>query len=158
MWTITGVVSLASPLKEGVAFFDGEEIEFNETVGEAVLTVNLMAVLFPSGFETELDWVATAVYSPLDRAGLALPEFHVPGAFVASALETSVFEELKMWTTTGSVSLASPLKEGVVFFDGEEIEFSVTVGDAVMTVNVTGDVVVVGSVSAASSVCSATAV
>ena len=94
MWTTTAVVSLASPANDGVVLLDGEEIELRLTLGDAVLTVNLMLLLSPCGFETELTWVATAWYSPLDRAGLALPEFHVPGALVASALETSVFEEL----------------------------------------------------------------
>src|SRR6202035_158170 len=141
----TAVVSLASPLKDGVVLLDGEEMELSVTVGEVVSTVNLMLLLVPPGFPTELACVATAWYSPLERAGLALPEFQLPGALVASALETSLFEELKMWTTTGVVSVASPLNDGFVFFDGEEIEFSVTVGEAVTIVKVTGEGVVLSS-------------
>ncbi len=94
MWTTTGVVSVASPLKDGLVLFDGEVIDFRVTLGEAVLMVNLTPLLVPAGFPSELDWVATAVYWPLDRAGLALPEFHVPGALVASALATCSLEEL----------------------------------------------------------------
>src|SRR6202035_2651671 len=135
MWTMTGVVSLASPLKDGFVLLDGVVIELSDTPGEAVLTVNLMVLLTPCGLPRELAWVATAWYWPLEREGLAPPEFQPPGALVASALETSVFEELKMWTTTAVVSLASPLKDGVVLFDGEGIESSVTLGEAVLTVN-----------------------
>ena len=94
MWTMTGVVSLASPLKDGFVLLEGEVIEFSDTLGDAVLTVNLMLLLVPAGLLTELAWVAAAVYSPLDRAGLALPEFQLPGAFVASALATSVLSAL----------------------------------------------------------------
>src|SRR6202035_3250281 len=138
MWTMTGVVSLASPLKDGFVLLDGVVIELSDTPGEAVLTVNLMVLLTPCGLPRELAWVATAWYWPLEREGLAPPEFQPPGALVASALETSVFEELKMWTTTAVVSLASPLKDGVVLFDGEGIESSVTLGEAVLTVNLMG--------------------
>ena len=94
MRTVTCSVSLAVPVKEGVESLEGEGGWFSVTVGDAVSTVNLMVLLTPCGLPRELDWVATAWYWPLDRDGLALPEFQLPGALVASALETSLFEEL----------------------------------------------------------------
>src|SRR6202035_1819198 len=42
-----------------------------------------------------------------------------------------------MWIVTVSVSLANPVNDGVVLLDGVLIEFSVTVGGDVLTVNVT---------------------
>jgi hypothetical protein len=42
-----------------------------------------------------------------------------------------------MWTTTWVWSLASPLKDGFVLFDGDGGPVSVTVGEAVLIVNVT---------------------
>ena len=62
-----------------------------------------------------------------------------------------------MRTITGVVSVAVPLNDGVVSFDGGPIEFNVTAGEAVMIVNVTGEVVVLSS-RPPSSACSATAV
>src|SRR5436190_1461987 len=41
-----------------------------------------------------------------------------------------------MWTVTVSVSLAVPLKEGVVSLDGDAGWLNVTVGEAVLTVTV----------------------
>src|SRR3954447_8896594 len=42
-----------------------------------------------------------------------------------------------MWTVTVSVSLAEPENDGVVWLEGDSTAFSVTVGEAVLTVNVT---------------------
>jgi hypothetical protein len=47
IWTVTGLVSLAVPVKDGVALLDGDLGEFNVTVGAAVLTVNVTAELVP---------------------------------------------------------------------------------------------------------------
>src|ERR1700680_380995 len=46
-----------------------------------------------------------------------------------------------MLTTTGDVSLAVPLNDGVVLFDRDGGEFNVTVGAFVSTTNVTGALV-----------------
>jgi len=40
---------------------DGDEIELNDTVGEAVLTTNVTLLLKPAAFPSELGWVALAV-------------------------------------------------------------------------------------------------
>jgi hypothetical protein len=61
MLTVTVVVSLASPLNDGLVLFDGDAGLFNVTVGEAVLTANVTLLLLPAGFPNELGWVATAV-------------------------------------------------------------------------------------------------
>src|SRR5664280_45776 len=62
-----------------------------------------------------------------------------------------------MSIVTVVMSLAVPVNDGVRSFEGEGGRFSVTVGEAVSTVNVTGVDVLV-SPSPPSSVCSATAV
>ena len=55
------------------------------------VTVNVAGSLLPAGFEgNELAWVATAVYCPLGRAGLALPDIHPAPVPVAVAVETTV--------------------------------------------------------------------
>ena len=54
------------------------------------------AAAWPGAHRTTVVILATAWYWPLEREGLAPPEFQPPGALVASALETSLFEELKM--------------------------------------------------------------
>jgi hypothetical protein len=59
--TVTVVVSLASPLKDGFVLFDGDGGWLNDTVGDAVLTTNVTLLLLPSGFPSELGCVATAV-------------------------------------------------------------------------------------------------
>lgn len=42
-----------------------------------------------------------------------------------------------MWIVTCSVSLANPVKEGVVLLDGDLTELNATVGAAVLTVKLT---------------------
>jgi hypothetical protein len=59
--TVTGVVSLAVPAKEGVLLLDGDGGELNVTVGGAVFTTNVTGLLLPGGFPRELCWVAVAV-------------------------------------------------------------------------------------------------
>src|SRR4029077_19464931 len=55
------------------------------------VTVNVTGSLLPVGFpSSELAWVATAVYCPLDRAGVAPPEVHWAPVPVAVAIETTV--------------------------------------------------------------------
>jgi hypothetical protein len=54
MSTVTAVVSLAEPVKDGVVSFDGDSGWFNVTVGEAVSTVNVTGALTPAGFPSEL--------------------------------------------------------------------------------------------------------
>jgi hypothetical protein len=54
MSTVTVVVSLAEPVKEGMVLFDGDSGWFNATVGDAVSTVNVTGPLTPAGFPSEL--------------------------------------------------------------------------------------------------------
>jgi hypothetical protein len=90
MSIVTGVVSLAFPLKDGVVSFEGDFGWFNVTSGAAVFTVKATGALFPAGLPRELLCVATAVYWPLTSAGLALPDVQSPPVPVASALATGV--------------------------------------------------------------------
>ena len=55
------------------------------------VTVNVTGPLLPAGSPTsEFAWLATAVYCPLDRAGLALPDVQLAPVPVAVAVETTV--------------------------------------------------------------------
>ena len=69
--------------------------------------VNVTGPLLPGVSPTiEFSWVATAVYCPLARAGLALPDAQVAPVPVAVAVETTVpfaRAPAKMWTVTGVV-------------------------------------------------------
>jgi hypothetical protein len=87
--TVTGVVSLAEPVKNGVVLLERDIGELNVTVGGAVSTVNVTGSLVPAGFPSELGCVAIAVYSPLDSFGLTLPEVQLPPPGVAVAFETT---------------------------------------------------------------------
>jgi hypothetical protein len=63
---------------------------------------------------------------------------------VAVAIATSVpfsVAPVWIWTVIGVVSLAVPVKAGVVLLDGDSGEFKVTLGAAVSTVNVTAALV-----------------
>ena len=60
IWTVTGVVSLAVPLNDGVVLSDGDSGGFNVTVGAAVSTVNVTGRLSPVSAE-RLVCVACAV-------------------------------------------------------------------------------------------------
>ena len=82
------MLSLADPVKDGVVLFDGDSGCFSVTVGEAVSTTNVTGTLVPGGFPSELSCLATAVYCPLGRAGLASPELQAPPVPVAVALAT----------------------------------------------------------------------
>jgi hypothetical protein len=94
-------------------------------------------LLVPSGFPSELSCVAVAVYVPFESV-LSLPALKAPPLGAAVALVTSRLAELKMWTTTEVVSLALPVKVGLVLLDGDFGGVRVTVGGAVLTVNVIG--------------------
>jgi hypothetical protein len=60
------------------------------TTGGGV-TVNVTGLLLPAGSPTiEFSWVATAVYCPLGRAGLAPPDAQAAPVPMALALETTV--------------------------------------------------------------------
>jgi hypothetical protein len=61
MAIVTGVVSLANPVKDGVVSLEGDFGWFSVTSGDAVLTVNVTGSLVPAGLPSELGWVATAV-------------------------------------------------------------------------------------------------
>ena len=56
----------------------------------------------------------------------------------AVAFVTSRLAELKIWTTTEGVSLAVPVKVGLVLLEGDFGCVRVTVGGAVLTVNAIG--------------------
>ena len=89
MWTMTGVLSLADPLKDGAVLFDGDGGAFKVTVGDVVSTVKVTGLLAPEGLPSELSCVATAVYCPLESAGLAWPDAKAPPVPVAVALATT---------------------------------------------------------------------
>ena len=97
-------------------------------------TVNVTGPLLPAGFSgSKLAWVATAVYCPVDRAGLALLDAHPFPVPVAAAAETIVpfaVAPAWIWTVTGVMSLAVPVKDGVMLLDGDWGEVNVTVGAA----------------------------
>lgn len=108
------------------------------------VTVNVTGSLQPGGFPSELSCVATAVYSPLGRVGLASPDVQPAPVPVAVAIETTVPFSVApawIWTVTGVMSLAVPVNDGVVLSDGVSGGSNVTVGAAVSTVNVTGELV-----------------
>ena len=135
------MVSLAVPVKDGVVSLEGDFGAFNVTLGAAVSTVKVSGSLAPAGFSSGLSCIAIAVYCPLDRAGLASPELQSPPLPVAVALETIepfAVDPAYISIVTGVVSLAKPAKDGVVSFDSGVVCLSVTTGEAVLIVNVTG--------------------
>jgi hypothetical protein len=89
MFTVTGLLSLAEPVKVGAVVLDGDGGLFNVTAGAAVSTVNVAAELVPGGLPSELVCVAVAVYCPLAKVGLALPEVQAPPVPGAVAVETT---------------------------------------------------------------------
>src|ERR1039458_7675424 len=123
-------------MKVGVESFDNAATGSRVTTGGVVSTVNVTGELLPSGFLSELSWVARAGYVP-SASAFASPDSHAPRVPIAVAVDTCTFAELKMWTTTDVLSLAVPVKDGVVSFDGVGGVFRVTTGEAVLTVNVT---------------------
>ena len=81
------------------------------------------------------------MYCPIGSAGLALPEVQPPPVPVAVAADTiAPFAVGPTWirTVTGCVSVAVPVKDGVVSYGGELGAFNVTAGAPVLTVKVTG--------------------
>src|ERR1700694_1663300 len=90
MWIVTGSVSVANPVNEGVVLLDGDLTPFKITVGGDVSMVNVTGLLLPVGFPSELGCVAIALYSPADSAGLASPELQPPPVPGAVAPETGL--------------------------------------------------------------------
>src|SRR5207249_4018181 len=88
-WMVRVVVSVAASVKDGVVLVEGDFRWRNVTVGEVVSTMNVRGWLTPEGFPSELSCVATAVYWPLERAGLALPDTQAPLVPGAVALDTT---------------------------------------------------------------------
>jgi hypothetical protein len=88
--TVTGVVSLAKPVKEGVVLLLSGAGWWRLTVGGFVFTVNDTVLLCPVPLPSELSCAATAVYSPLSSAGLASPELQPPPVPDAVAVDTAV--------------------------------------------------------------------
>jgi len=97
-------------------------------------TVNVTGSFLPAGFPgSKLAWVATAVYCPVDRAGLALLDAQplpVPVAVVTETIVPFAVAPAWIWTVTGVMSLAVPVKDGVMLLDGDWGEVNVTVGAA----------------------------
>ena len=83
-------MSLADPVKDGVVLLEGDFTGFKVTAGELVSTTNVTGELVPAGFPSELGCVATAVYWPLESAGLALLDVQPPPSGVAVAVEMTV--------------------------------------------------------------------
>src|SRR6476619_6070846 len=89
MWTVTVVVSLAEPPNDGAVLLDGDCTGFKVTVGDVVSTVKATAVLAPGGLPSERSCLASAVYWPLESAGLAVPDAKAPPVPVAVAVATT---------------------------------------------------------------------
>jgi uncharacterized membrane protein len=130
----------------GSPIFGTDGNHLNEAAGGACtgtgggVIVNVTGGLRPAGFPSELACVAIAVYWPVEMAGDAPPDVQRAPVPLAVAIETIapfVVAPVWIWTVTGVVSLAVPVKEGVVLIDGDSGELKVTVGAAVFTVNVT---------------------
>ena|SRR5947209_5801189 len=94
MFTVTGLVSLAVPVNDGVATFERcLSAGFNVTVGAVVSTMKVTGTLVPSGLPVmELFCDATAVYVclPVLSADLSGPEVHASPTGVALASDTGV--------------------------------------------------------------------
>ena len=80
---------LAVPLNDGVVSFETLVGWLSDTVGDSVSTTKWTGRLSPGPLPIELSWIATAVYSPPDSAGLALCEVHLPPLPSAVALATT---------------------------------------------------------------------
>jgi hypothetical protein len=93
MSTVTGVVSLAVPVKEGVVLLERNAGEFSVTTGGLVLTVKLTELLVPGGLPSGLASVATAEYVPFCRGGVTLVELHLPPEGLAVRCATSACKE-----------------------------------------------------------------
>src|SRR2546423_10138259 len=120
MLIVTDVVSLAVTVNDGFRVLDGEAGWFSVTVGAAVSTVNLTASLLPSGLPSELGCVATAVYWPSFKAGLAGPEVQLPATTVPVALAATVPSGLlpaEIVAGTGVGSGAVRLNGGVAWLE-----------------------------------------
>src|SRR5437763_8092396 len=88
---VTGVVSLAVPVNDGVRWFDGEVGCASVTVGAAVFTLNVAGALRPSGLPAiELRCVAIAVYCPSASGWLTGAELQLPDTTDALKVRTGV--------------------------------------------------------------------
>jgi len=88
----------------------------------------------------------------VERAGLAVLDVQplpVPAAVASDTTAPFAVAPAWIWTVTGVVSLAVPVKDGVVLLEGWVSEFKVTVGgiaESEFTVKVTGALVPVSEV------------
>ncbi len=129
MRTITGVLSLAVPVKDGVVSLLGVAIEPSETFGAGVSTRKWIAPLVPGPSPNSLSCSATAVYSPSESGVERGSELQGPPVPAACTSATCV-GPAKTRTVTVECSLALPLNEGVLSSEGEGTPFSVTSGAA----------------------------
>src|SRR5947209_7392556 len=85
---VIGVMSLALPVKDGVALLIRVGEAFNATLGAPGSTSKWIGALAPVGFLRELSWVAIAVYAccTLSSAGVAAAEVQAPESGVAVAV------------------------------------------------------------------------
>src|ERR1700759_4322360 len=88
MSTVTGVVSPAEPVKEGVALLLGVGTAASETAGAGVETVKLIVLLAPGASPNSLPCSAIAVYVPSCSGDDTFPELHDPPVPEASACAT----------------------------------------------------------------------
>ena len=135
------MLSLAVPEKDGVVSFDGDGGPSRVTVGGSVSTTKVTGALFPGPLWIPLGWLANAVKvcRPPGRAGVTSPAVHparVPGATAVATISPSGFVPSKISTVTCVSSLAVPVKDGVVSFDGDGGAFNATVGGFVSISNV----------------------
>ncbi len=137
--TVTGVVSLAPPEKDGVVWLETSAIRSSVTTGASVLTSKAFVVsLLPSALPRPLFSVANAVKVclPLGSAGLSAGVDHLPPEAVVATLAIWVVVPASSTCTTTSVfSLAVPEKDGVVFFECSAGWTIVTTGGSVLTSN-----------------------
>ena len=79
------------PVKDGVASLILVAGAFRPTLGDLVSTLKVTGALTPGALPLiELGWVASAVYSPVDRLGLVGPEVKKPPVPVAIAVAWTV--------------------------------------------------------------------
>ena len=138
MCTTTSVDALAVPLNVGVRLLVGDGGWLSDTVGGSVSTVNVLAVLSPSGFPSRLSSFATAVYvcSPAAVRRRERRRSTRSRRWRSCSRSRLRLCLRRLWTTTFEFSLAEPLNVGVRFFDSDAGWFSDTLGASVSTANV----------------------
>ena len=77
IWTVTGVVSLAVPVNDGVVSLEGETGGSNVTAGELVSTVNVTGGSLRPVSSRRLVCAACAVYTPSLNGAVGSSD-HVP--------------------------------------------------------------------------------